>query len=65
MKDSSQKTALDYATEKGLHYCSLLLTKTEGLMEAADRCTCSHKSYNNNIIINKLYAVLNAVTIPF
>jgi hypothetical protein len=39
IKDSSEKTALDYATEKGLHYCSLLLTKSEGLMEATDRCS--------------------------
>lgn len=41
IKDSSQKRALDYATEKGFHYCSLLLAKTEGLVEEADRCSCS------------------------
>ena len=29
--DYSGKTALDYATEKGKHYCALLLTKAEVL----------------------------------
>ena len=33
VKDSSGLTALDYATEKGLHYCALLLTKAEGFDE--------------------------------
>ena len=37
IRDSSQKTALDYATEKGLHYCSLLLTNSEDLLEGVDR----------------------------
>ena len=29
--DVSGKSPLDYATEKGLHYCALLLTKAEVL----------------------------------
>jgi len=33
MRDSSGYTALDYATERSLHYCALLLTKTEGIDE--------------------------------
>ena len=35
MKDSSGRTALDYAVEKGLHYCGLILTKAENT-DAAD-----------------------------
>lgn len=30
-RDFSGKTPLDYATEKGLHYCGLILTKAESL----------------------------------
>ena len=37
IRDSNEKTALDYATEKGLHYCSLLLTQSEDHMEGVDR----------------------------
>ena len=33
VRDSSGYTALDYATERGLHYCALLLSKNEGIDE--------------------------------
>ena len=33
IRDSSDHTALDYAIERGLHYCALLLSKTEGVDE--------------------------------
>lgn len=36
IRDSSGKTALDYATEKGMHYCGLILTKSE-VLENAER----------------------------
>ena len=35
IRDSSGKTPLDYALEKGLHYCGLILTKAESV-DAAD-----------------------------
>ena len=31
IRDFSGKTALEYSTEKGLHYCGLILTKSEDL----------------------------------
>ena len=37
IRDSSEKTALDYATEKSLHYCTLLLTQSEDHMEGVDK----------------------------
>lgn len=30
IRDFSEKTALDYAIEKEMHYCGLILTKAEG-----------------------------------
>ena len=33
IRDSSDHTALDYAVERGLHYCGLLLSKADGVDE--------------------------------
>ncbi len=30
VKDFSEMTAMDYATQKELHYCALLLSQAEG-----------------------------------
>ena len=34
--DNSARTALDYAIERGLHYCALLLSKAEDGLEDTD-----------------------------
>ena len=33
IRDSSDHTALDYAVERGMHYCGLLLSKADGVDE--------------------------------
>ena len=40
MKDFSGKTALDYAVEKGLHYCGLILTKAVSTDTADESVLC-------------------------
>ncbi len=41
IRDSSDKTALDYALERGMHYCALLISKDE-VLECTDRSACMH-----------------------
>ncbi len=39
IRDSSGRRALEYATEKGLHYCGLILTKAEDVDTAEESAT--------------------------
>ena len=51
VKDSSDYTPLDYATENGLHYCGLLLSKPQQSMESdEDNHRCMHKCFYKHII---------------
>ena len=66
VKDSSDYTPLDYATENGLLYCGLLLSKPQQSMESdQDNRRCMHRYSHLSILLllnkNTLYLQLPLV----
>ena len=56
MKDASGYAAMDYATQRGLHYCALLLSQSNGFDET-DKCVLAIQTNYIQLPIDRLHFI--------